>query len=405
MAKRSAPRLRRDLVAELHAKGVIRSDAVEAAFMTVPRERFVPEVAAERGLEAVYRDEAIVTKRDPRGMPLSSSSQPALMAEMLELLAARRGDRVLEIGTGTGYNAALLAHIVGPKGHVTSVDVDAALVRAARRALRETGYRASLNVGDGREGHHNAAPYDRIIVTACADEIPHAWFDQLADGGRLELPLRLDPDGAAIQLIPVFERQGNHLRSVALTWGGFMPLHAGDGGWRPPPATLGASRSVKGTHTSLISMSGAGLEQLPADAARDLLASMLTKQGPPVRQGLTDMSSTRPPLFLIYLLLRIPDAQRVSLMQDGRLGVGLTDRRSRSLAVISLRSPWRGNADIGKTRSRWRLDAYGNNTAAVLLDRLASEWQQLQRDHRTTLQVTARGQTGALRLSFAWVRT
>ena len=78
-------------------------------------------------------------KRDSRGMPLSSSSQPSLMAEMLELLALRPGDRVLEIGTGTGYNAALLRHLVGPKGHVTSVDVDAALVRAARRSLRDAG--------------------------------------------------------------------------------------------------------------------------------------------------------------------------------------------------------------------------------------------------------------------------
>jgi protein-L-isoaspartate(D-aspartate) O-methyltransferase len=405
MARRSAGRLRRELVEELRVKGVIRSDRVEAAFLTVPRERFVPDVVAERGLEAVYRDEALVTKRDSRGLPLSSSSQPALMAEMLELLAPRLGDRVLEIGAGTGYNAALLTHLVGPKGHVTSVDVDAALVRAARRSLRAAGYRASVAVADGRDGHPDAARYNRMIVTACADEIPRAWFEQLADGGLLELPLRLDPDGAAIQLIPVLERQGDSLRSTALTWGGFMPLHGGDGGWRPLPATLGASRSVKGKHSSLISISGAGLDQLPADAARGLLASALANRSELRRQGLTDMSSTRPPLFLIYLLLRIPAAQRVSISQPGRLGVGMIDRRSRSLAVVSLRSPWARDADSRRTRPRWRLDAYGNEIAAIHLDELVSEWHQLQREHRTRLELTARRDANAVRLSFAWSRT
>jgi protein-L-isoaspartate(D-aspartate) O-methyltransferase len=392
-------------VAELRAKGVIRSDPVEAAFLTIPRERFVPDVVAERGLEAVYRDEALVTKRDSHGMPLSSSSQPALMAEMLQLLAPRPGDRVLEIGAGTGYNAALLTHIVGPKGRVTSVDVDAGLVRSARRVLREAGYRASVTIADGREGHPTSAPYDRIIVTACADEIPRAWLEQLKDGGLLELPLRLDPDGAAIQLIPVLERRGDRLQSVAVTWGGFMPLHSGDGGWRPPPATLSAGRSAKGKHTSLISMSGAGLERLPGDAARELLASALTSRGRPRRQGVTDMSSTKPPLFLIYLLLRIPAAQRVSLMQDGRLGVGMIDRRSRSLAVISLRSPWNADADTRQTRPRWRLDAYGNDEAAIQLEQLTSEWQELQRDHRTRLKITGRPDAQALRLSFGWTRS
>jgi protein-L-isoaspartate(D-aspartate) O-methyltransferase len=393
------------LVAALRDKGVIRSDAVEAAFLTVPRERFVPAVVAEQGLEAVYRDEAIITKRDPRGMPLSSSSQPALMAEMLELLGPRPGDRVLEIGTGTGYNAALLAHMVGPKGSITSVDVDAELARAARRALRDAGYRASVTIADGRDGHPNAAPYDRIIVTACADEIPRTWFEQLANRGLLELPLRLDPDGAAIQLIPVLERQGDRLRSTALTWGGFMPLHGGDGGWRPPPATLGASHSVRGKHSSLISISGAGLEQLSADAARGLLASALAQRSRPRRRGVTDMSSTRPPLFLIYLLLRIPAAQRVSLSQDERLGVGLIDRRSRSLAVVSLRSPWSSDADTRRTRPRWRLDAYGNDTAAIQLERLVSEWQELRHEHRTRLEVVARQHADVLRVSFAWSRT
>jgi methyltransferase of FxLD system len=404
MAAKRTPseRLRSRLVKDLRGKGVIVSDAVQAAFLAVPRERFIPEVANEQGLEAVYRDEAIVTKRDPRGMPLSSSSQPALMAKMLELLAPTPGDRVLEIGTGTGYNAALLAEMVGSHGRVTSVDVDAGLARTARRALREAGYRMSVKVGDGREGHPSRAPYDRIIATACADEIPNAWLEQLADGGRIELPLRLDPDGAAIQVIPVLEREGDRLRSTALTWGGFMPLHSGDGGWRPLPVTLAANRSVRGRHTSLVSLSGAGLDQLPTHVARELLAATLTDQSSPRRQGLTDMSSARPPLLLIYLLLSIPAARRVSLTEQRRLGVGLIDRHSRSLGVVSLRSPWSGDINKPDGRVRWRLNAYGGDDAADQLDQLISEWQQLQREHQTKLQITARGHKDELRLGFAW---
>jgi methyltransferase of FxLD system len=405
MARTASERLRRRLVTDLRERGVIRSDAVEAAFLTVPRERFIAAAVSERGLEAAYRDEAIVTKRDPRGMPLSSSSQPALMAKMLELLAPRPGDRVLEIGTGTGYNAALLAQIVGPKGRVTSIEVDPELARRARHALREAGYRASVAVGDGREGHRSDAPYDRIIVTACADELSRAWREQLTEGGRLELPLRLDPDGAAIQLIPVFERGGNRLRSVGLTWGGFMPLHSGDGGWRPPPATLSAARSSRASASSLMSISGAGLERLSRDAARTLLASALANRTRPRRQGVTDMSSTRPPLLLIYLLSRIPAARRVSLAQEGRLGVGIIDARGGSLAVVSLRSPWMSGTQQRGPRARWRLDVYGNDTAATELERLLSEWRELQRTGRTTLQVTASGHADALRVQFWWSRS
>jgi Protein-L-isoaspartate(D-aspartate) O-methyltransferase (PCMT) len=95
-SRSESERLRRRLVGELREKGVIRSELVEAAFLSVPRERIVADTTPEGGLDAIYRDEAIATKRNADGMPLSSSSQPALMAEMLELLALRPGDRVLE---------------------------------------------------------------------------------------------------------------------------------------------------------------------------------------------------------------------------------------------------------------------------------------------------------------------
>jgi Protein-L-isoaspartate(D-aspartate) O-methyltransferase (PCMT) len=97
---RTARRLRLGLVKQLQANGVIHSVAVADALASVARELFIPEVLADEGLEGVYRDQAFVTRRDPRGMPLSSSSQPALMGTMLELLDLRAGQRVLEIGAG-----------------------------------------------------------------------------------------------------------------------------------------------------------------------------------------------------------------------------------------------------------------------------------------------------------------
>ena len=395
-------RLRRQLIDRLRADEVLVSPSVAAAFAEVPRELFIPELLKREGLDAVYRDEAVVTKRDARGMPLSSSSQPAIMAKMLELLDLRPGHRVLEIGAGTGYNAALLAHIVGPTGHVTSVDVDRDLARGARRALRYAGTAATVVAGDGRIGHPRRAPYDRIIVTACADDIRRAWREELVDGGRLELPLRLDRDGAAIQLIPALERRGRRLHLVATTWGGFMPLHGGDGGWRPPRATLAAQRSGQDTQSSLASISGAGVAGLSDRSARRLLAAVLAADGEPLAHGITRIGSSQPPMLLIYLLLTIPSARRVTVHGGGRLGIGIVDRRAGGLAVLSVRSPWVARGDRRRTRTRWRLDAYGRGNAGAELAALVEGWHELRRSGRDRLKLTAYGSGERLRLRFGW---
>jgi protein-L-isoaspartate(D-aspartate) O-methyltransferase len=215
-------------VQTLWRDGLIRSSAVRDAFLEVPREFFVPEFAEREGLAAVYRDESILTKRNVHGVPLSSSSQPAIMALMLEQLQLAEGMRVLEIGAGTGYNAALLSVLVGRRGRVISVDVDPEIARGARRALRGAGYKARVMVGDGREGFADAAPYDRIIVTASSDSVPVAWFEQLDPGGLLEVPLRLSASGA--QAIPLLRKGRAGFRSTGVVAGGFMPLRsAGDG--------------------------------------------------------------------------------------------------------------------------------------------------------------------------------
>jgi protein-L-isoaspartate(D-aspartate) O-methyltransferase len=169
---RQSARLRRQLVEELERGSRPLSPAVREAFLAVPREYFVPERAASDGLEAIYRDEAILTTHDERGMYTSSSSQPSIMVPMLEALELREGQRVLEVGAGTGYNAALLTELVGPKGRVVALELEPATARGAQRALAHCGSPAQVVVGDGREGFERAAPYDRIIVTASARAVP-----------------------------------------------------------------------------------------------------------------------------------------------------------------------------------------------------------------------------------------
>jgi protein-L-isoaspartate(D-aspartate) O-methyltransferase len=212
--------LRDQLVEHLCANGRIEGAAVAGAFRVVPRHVFLPGV--DRG--AVYTDEAFPTKRDEHGRPISSSSQPAVMAVMLEQLAVAPGHHVLEIGAGTGYNAALLDQLVGSTGAVTTVDIDEDLVVGAREhlAAAHASRRVEVVHGDGGLGWPDRAPYDRIIVTARAWDIPPAWTEQLAPHGRLVLPLSLR---TALQSVSVaFEPVASHLASVSIRGCGFMPM-------------------------------------------------------------------------------------------------------------------------------------------------------------------------------------
>lgn len=204
------------LVDKLKAAGHIWSPGVEAAFRAVPRHVFLPGVS----VEAVYRDEAIPTKHLD-GEVVSSSSQPKIMAVMLEQLGLEPGHRVLEVGAGTGYNAALMAHIVGDAGQVITVDIDEDIVENARAHLAEAGFgRVQVTCGDGGFGYAGGAPYDRIILTVGAWDIAPAWREQLRTGGRLVLPLSL----RGAQRSAAFELSDGHLTSVSVKNCIFMPL-------------------------------------------------------------------------------------------------------------------------------------------------------------------------------------
>lgn len=211
-------RLRTAMTQRLVDDQVIHTSAVQAAFAAVPRHLFLPHVPAQ----TAYADEPVYTKTSGDGARISAASQPRIVAMMLEQLDLHPGHRVLEAGAGTGYNAALIGHMIGPAGHVTTVDVDADLVDAAREHLVVAGA-SNINVvlADGALGHPNRAPYDRIIATVGIYEIPRPLLDQLGPDGRLVVPLRLR--GAASRSI-VLTRTGDRWRSIDSQLAVFMPL-------------------------------------------------------------------------------------------------------------------------------------------------------------------------------------
>ena len=176
---------RNRLIDDLVSRQVIRSPAVEAAMRGVPRHLFAPWLS----LEDAHFDDAFLLPEATEQAP-ATISQPTAVAAMLEAFDLRPGQRVLEIGAGSGYNAALMAELVGSAGSVVTVDLEASIVAAARPRLA-----AYPNVqvihGDGGDGWAQGAPYDRIVATVGAWDIPPAWAAQLAPGGKLVFPLHL----------------------------------------------------------------------------------------------------------------------------------------------------------------------------------------------------------------------
>ncbi|SKA25491.1 protein-L-isoaspartate(D-aspartate) O-methyltransferase [Marinactinospora thermotolerans DSM 45154] len=182
--------------------------AWRAAFMAVPRHLFIPDTvwvreegrpvplrradSPERWLEACYSDEPIAVQLDDgdgsgRGYVTSSASMPSVVALMLEAAELRFGHRVLEIGTGTGFNAALIACRVGID-NTTTVEIDADLAEQAREALKNAGWPVETVAADGTQGYPPGAPYDRILSTASVYKVPYPWIEQAAPGGKVVTP-------------------------------------------------------------------------------------------------------------------------------------------------------------------------------------------------------------------------
>lgn len=201
------------LAENLVQRGILRSEVWRAAMEQTPRHLFVPagtsatdaslveqETNVDAWLSEVYSDLTYVVQRRSQSLgrasdgvgtalPTSSSTMPSLMVEMLEVLDLCDGHRVLEIGTGTGYNAALLSHRLGGD-HVVSIDIDPDLVQTAKRRLEQLGHSPALVAGNGLAGVPDRGPYDRIIATCAVAEVPLAWIEQLAPGGAMLINIR-----------------------------------------------------------------------------------------------------------------------------------------------------------------------------------------------------------------------
>ncbi|WP_327704002.1 methyltransferase domain-containing protein [Streptomyces decoyicus] len=181
---------------------------LRAALRAVPRHLFLPPTvwlrdgngdyepcergnAPDRWWRAAYRDVPLVTQfaEGPDGdrAPSSSASMPSVVVRMLMALNARAEHAVLEIGTGTGFNAALLSVVCGA-GNVTSLDVDPELTRRAQRALKASGQHPDVVCADGADGWRPNAPYDRLIATCAVRTVPLPWLEQTVAGGRLVIP-------------------------------------------------------------------------------------------------------------------------------------------------------------------------------------------------------------------------
>ncbi|KOT35269.1 methyltransferase [Streptomyces caelestis] len=252
--------LRAALVREIGASGAFDADPVwREAFAAVPRHLFVPSYwvgvvggyerrwgedpapqARERWLRGAYEDAPLAIRlRD--GELLSSSSQPSLMALMPAGLDLRDGQRVLEIGTGSGYNAALLAHRLGDDDLVTTVDLDPDLTESARRHLDAAGHRPVVVTGDGARGVPARAPFDRIIATCALPAVPRAWLAQCRPGGRILAPF-------ATGLVALTVRDAGHAEGRFLhTPAYFVPLRGTERSWRERPDLEGLPAAARGS--------------------------------------------------------------------------------------------------------------------------------------------------------------
>ncbi|WP_367323009.1 methyltransferase domain-containing protein [Streptomyces sp. HUAS ZL42] len=234
------------MVREIEMGGAFAADPVwKEAFLAVPRHLFVPYYyvgvvggyerrwgespdrrARERWIRGAYADAPLATRlRD--GELVSSSSQPSLMAMMLAELRVEDGNRVLEIGAGSGYNAALLSYRLGDE-LVTTVDLDPEITESARRHLAGAGYRPTVVTGDGARGVPERAPFDRIIATCTLASIPDAWLEQCRPGARILTPLATGL--VALTVREPGQAEGRFLHTPAY----FVPLR---GGGRPGAET------------------------------------------------------------------------------------------------------------------------------------------------------------------------
>lgn len=297
----------------------------------------------QRWLTACYRNQVLITQwhgQNGRRIITSSASMPSLVAQMLQVLDVRNDNNVLEIGTGTGYNTALLCHRLGT-GTVASVDIDPVLVAEAQSRLNRLGYQPTVEAGDGAAGAPEHAPYDRILSTCSAASVPTAWIDQLATGGLIVAPLTFGGALAVLRKTGPGEVSGRLDAEQAY----FMPLHK-------------AGQSMPDGYV-------VDLPQQP--------------HGDPTYQTSTEipLSVWADPDFRLWLALHLPDGHLADLVSEqfDRTGVVVYTTTAKASADYT-------SGEVVQDRAR-------------LWDTVEEAWQSWQlhdQPHRTRLGITA--QTG-----------
>ena len=363
----SEPQLREAMVRSLVELGAARSPRVVAAFRSVARHLAAPQADPADVYDAEL---AMVTKTDETGVAVSSVSAPRVQAMQIEQADVRPGMRVLEIGSG-GVNAAYLAELAGDQGRVVTLDIDAEVTRRARDFLRTAGYdrRVTVVTADGEYGAPGHAPFDRILVTVQASDVPPAWREQLRDGGRLVVPLRM----RGMTRTVAFVRDGERLVSDGFELCGFVPMR-GAGENRVRLVLL---------HEIAAEEIGLRLDGHPEPDVRALRAALYA---PRVERwsGVTlagDESNEHLDLWLTSVLDNLPlmvakvaARQRGLLASASRLGIPtLVDHDS--FAYRTVRPA--GEPD------RYELGAVGHGPQAEkTAQRLAEEIQVWDREHR-----------------------
>lgn len=201
---------REQLINRLLKERYIKSDMVKKAYLKVPREEFIPEYLKMQA----YIDRPLEIGN---GQTISAPHMVAIMCEALDI---QEGQKILEIGTGSGYHAAIVSQLVGEKGHVYTIERFEDLAKRARENLKNTGIaNITVEVGDGSEGLKKYEPYDRIYVTCAAPKIPQPLIDQLKDYGKLLIPV-----GSMYCELQLIEKKGKEIQSTDLGGCVFVPL-------------------------------------------------------------------------------------------------------------------------------------------------------------------------------------
>ncbi|MEU8955037.1 methyltransferase, FxLD system [Streptomyces sp. NPDC048518] len=374
--------LRHKLADQLAADGHIHTSAVDHALRTVPRHAFAPEVP----LEAAYANDIVATRHTPDGRVLSSISAPWLQADMLEAARIQPGHRVLEIGSG-GYNAALIAELVGPTGHVTTLDIGPAVTGRATRFLAKTGHEGVRVVtADAEHLPAGLVPdggFDAIVVTVDTWDLP--WIGALAEGGRLVAPLRLHGYRWAIGFTEV---KGALHSDEPLIVCGFVAMQ-GDGAWNAH------RRTVPGTGVHLSFEDGA---PVPVNQ----LAPALTREPTVTRTNITVGGQEPFDLLTLYLAGALPGFCRLEADPDGDNRVlNPPPRHWPSAAIVRGPSLARlthertGDGEDGKGRYEFVIHGYGDqgHLAAQEMAEQVEHWQHNHRGARCPL-ITVRPTAG-----------